>query len=296
MKILLVCDLYFTFSATGILVFKALQELGHDVKIWDLRVKKKPPEGYFDLSLVWSNEIPYPNYLNSKYKILFYLDDPFYIKKFYQDKHDISFEELIKLYNYQFFSLNKIPGYEDHWLPMGADPDIFFKIEKIKRQTESVLFFGTNRKGYRENFVREIQKKLKKKGIKTYICGNGWKGFENWSRKPFYLSELNEILNNVDIVFNIHVGDISPSDKVHVITCTGSCLLLDGNTEGYKECYPMAPTWKDNDDLVEKIQYYLEHEEERVKIVREMQVIAHTNFTYEKQLQKMIQKIVGGGF
>ena len=295
MKILLVCDLYFTFSATGILVFKALQELGHDVRVWDLRVKKTPPEEYFDLSLVWSNEIPNPIYLNSKYKILFYLDDPFYIQKFYQDKKSMLFEELIELYDYQFFSLNKIPEYEDHWLPMGADPDIFFKIEKNKVK-DGVLFLGTNRKGDRENFVKEIQQKLKKDRINTYICGNGWKGFENWSGRPFYLSELNEVLNNINVVFNIHVGGISPSDKVHVIISTGSCLLLGGNTEGYKECYPMAPIWKDNDDLVRLIQYYLKHDEEREKLVKEMQRHCIENFTYKDQLKKMIQKIIGGKF
>ncbi|MDO8623118.1 MAG: glycosyltransferase [archaeon] len=292
MKILLVCDLFFTFTATGILVFKALQELGHDIKVWDPRVKKKCPEEFFDLTLVWSNEIPHPKFLNSKYKILFYLDDPFYVKKFYQDETSMSFEELIKIYDYQFFSLNKIPGYEDRWLPMGADPDIFFKIN-IKKLNDGVLFLGTNRKGDRENFVREIQSKLKNKGIKIFICGSGWKGFENWSGRPFYLSELNEILNNVNVVFNIHVGNLSPSDKVHVITCTGSCLLLGGNTDGYKECYPMAPVWKNNNDLIRLIKYYLEHDEERNVLIEQMQRHCIENFTYKKQLEKMIKIVTG---
>lgn len=50
-------------------------------------------------------------------------------------------------------------------------------------------------------------------------------------------------------------------------------------------------TWKDYDELVEKIKYYLEHEEERKEIARNGYELTQQNFTFEKDLERVFGRV-----
>ena len=285
MKILLIGNLYSRAGTSCIFVIKALQELRHDVTIWDPINCIKPPKRNYDIALSWSNKKHDINLIKAKKKILYYLEDAEYAS----NQKDYPLVELLdytKYYN-QFFTMNKIPGYEDHWLPMGADPEQFKPIP-ARVFEKNVLFIGTFRGKEREEFINDVRNRLKEKGISLKIIGNGWNGHEGWAGQAVYLNDLNYAMNCFKITINKHIGNLSPSQKVHQIICNGSTLLISDDKEAYKECYPMAPVWKNNDDLVEKIQYYLEHEEEREKLVNEMREKAIKDYPYKEQLKKLL--------
>jgi len=90
-------------------------------------------------------------------------------------------------------------------------------------------------------------------------------------------------------VINEHYNT-SPSDKVHSLSCCRSALLINDDKEAFKKCYPMAPVWKDVDDCVEKIEYYLKNQKEREELVKQMGKQS-LSFTYEKQLKKVLEAL-----
>ena len=51
--------------------------------------------------------------------------------------------------------------------------------------------------------------------------------------------------------------------------------------------------YHDVDEAVKMCEYYLEHEEERLKLVEQLYLIAYEKFDYEKQMAKMISLTMG---
>ncbi|MDO8623113.1 MAG: hypothetical protein Q7R52_02610 [archaeon] len=288
MKILLIGNLYSRPGTSCIFVLKALINLGHEVKVWDPINYEKPPEGIYDIALSWSNKKHDMDLINAKRKILYYLEDAEYAAN--QSNYP-----LIEMFEHfkdhdEFYTMNKIPGYEDHWLPMGADPDQF-KPMNSNIFEKNVLFLGTFRGKEREEFINEVRNKLKISGFNLKIIGNGWINHEGWLGQALYLNDLNYAINSFKITINKHIGNLSPSQKVHQLICNGSTLFLSDDKEAYKECYPKAPVYKDVNELCNLIYYYFEREEERLKIVNIMREKAIKDYTYEKQLNKIIGNI-----
>lgn len=296
MKILLIAYLYKGETSTALLVLKNLLELGHYVRVWDLGCNNEPPNEEFDISITWINIVLDLSKIKAKKKVLYYLEDSDYVGK-YMGK-EFTFES--RLNNYDFgFTMNKIKGFEKHWLPMGCDEEIFKTIELPQDEKvmpkDFAIFLATCRDENRRQFAKELLLEIESRNLNLGFCGNLWKEFHNWTGKAIYLQELNILLHNFKIIINKHVGEVSPSDKVHCIIGAGYGLLINDNSEGYKECYPNAPVYNTIKECADLVEYYLkpENEEERIKLAKEMQKICHDNFTYKKQLKKMLE-IIGG--
>lgn len=290
LKILLISPCFSRDGTTGLIALKNLQALGHEVKIWDCLIQSEPPEGEFDVSITWMNKLIDLEKIKSRKKILYYLEDTEYIEKRSYEELNLS-NRSKSGYDY-IFTMNLTPGQEDKWIPLGTDQDLYFPIGK-QSMGDSILFLGTGRDNRRKEFVKVLQLRLREEGIRLYIVGNEWYGFEDWAGRPFYFSDFSRSITSFKICINLHAGNLSPSDKVHAINGVGGALLLNDNLEGYKKCYPMAPTWDDMEDCVKKIKYYLEHEEERKKIVLEMQEKANKDYTYKVGLEKMLNVVMG---
>lgn len=103
--------------------------------------------------------------------------------------------------------------------------------------------------------------------------------------------KLNELYSETRIV----VGDSFPSPfywSNRVVETLGrGGFLIHKETEGLKEEYPYLVTYKDEKDLIEKIDYYKKHEEERRKIIINNFNWVKDNYTCEKQCQKILNLI-----
>ena len=266
-------------------LIEALSNLGHQITIWDNLVHDKAPIQDYDLSLIWTSR--WENLIGKLHNsIFFYIDDPNFWKnsKFEKNK-DIA---LISKKFDQVYTILKIPGHEKEWLPIGANAGIHKPLNIPEDKKFDVLFIGTIRDTGRSDFLKELGDKLHKKGIELRFYGNVWneKGMR-LQKGAIYFRDFNLIVNNAKIVVNQHFSELAPSHKVHELACCSGALLLNDIREGYVDCYPMAPVWKDVDDCVEKIEYYLKHEEERKNLIAGMREQS-LNFTFEKQLKKVL--------
>lgn len=102
---------------------------------------------------------------------------------------------------------------------------------------------------------------------------------------------LNELYASTRIV----IGDSYPSPHYwsnRVVETLGrGGFLIHKETEGLKEEYPYLITYKDKADLLEKIEYYKLHEDERREIIRKNFEWVRDNYTMEKQCQLLLNYI-----
>ena len=168
-----------------------------------------------------------------------------------------------------------------------CDEEIHKKVELTPEEKEmyktDVLFIGTNR-GNRPLLI----KKLAENFTKFKLFGNNWEGLGIQS-KAIYFEEYVKAISGAKIFIAEHY-DNCPSTKDFEVPCVGGALMIS-DKEKMKEIYPMMPIYKNYDEAVKIAKYYLEHEEERQKLVKEMKEIA-LSYTYEKQLGELF-KIIG---
>ncbi|MEM3816157.1 MAG: glycosyltransferase [Candidatus Bathyarchaeia archaeon] len=99
--------------------------------------------------------------------------------------------------------------------------------------------------------------------------------------------------NAAKIVLNVHVKDDVPykvNMRTFEATGSGSFLLTD-KTYGIEKMFDLneeVVAYEGEEDLVEFTKYYLENEEERVKISNEAQKRAYRDHTYEQRVKKIL--------
>lgn len=289
MRILLATNV-FGEGNTGLLVAQALNNLGHSVLFWNLRVKEKPPEEGYDLAIIWINR-PIPRHYFKTPVAFVYLDDP----EFWDiENPKYSIDNCTQGYQYVFTNM-KWGGFDGKkyiFIPMGCLPEVHGFVplsdaEKKKLETD-VVFIGTNR-GKRAKLVREFREHLDKKySLKVY--GNNWKS-EDIKTVPVYFYDFSSVLSASKIVITEHWKNGCSTNDFEKPAVGGALMITD--CQLVKQIYPMCPIYSTPKEAAEIALYYLEHEEERIKIVKEMQKIALTCFSYENQLNNIIKICMG---
>lgn len=103
--------------------------------------------------------------------------------------------------------------------------------------------------------------------------------------------DLNLIYSRTRIV----IGDSYPSPYYwsnRVVETLGrGGFLIHKEVEGIKEEYPYLVTYTDKEDLLKKIEYYKEHEDERREIIIKNYEWVRDNYTMDKQCQKLLNFI-----
>ncbi len=116
-----------------------------------------------------------------------------------------------------------------------------------------------------------------------------WFGEKNTDEKRGM--DLNELYAKSRIV----IGDSFPSPHYwsnRVVETLGrGGFLIHKETEGLKEEYPHIITYKDEKDLLEKIEYYKTHEEERREIIIKNYEWVRDNYTMEKMCAKILSYV-----
>jgi spore maturation protein CgeB len=188
---------------------------------WNACLIKKCKEFNPDLVFILKGEIIYPETLkwirdNTDAKIICWLMDV--VKRFPQ------IERLLKYYDYMFsYSSDDIDflrsfNPETHYLPVGYDPKVFFKMDDIKKKWD-LSFIGTWSRN-REDFLIKVSKLLEKESLDIVFYLNNYSLFRpstwrKWlKRKSLYkffknhsyfsLSEMNILFNQSKVCLNIH--------------------------------------------------------------------------------------------
>ena len=174
-------------------------------------------------------------------------------------------------------------GSNVHWITQGLDPGEF-----SPRPTEKdidVVFVGS-REEKRERFVA----RLRRANIEVTCFGNGW---EN---DAVYQNELANIYQRSKIVLNFCREGSGFSIRVFQVMGTGSFLLTEYCTdlESFFERRVHMDWFRDDDELSDRIDYYLRNDFEREQLAREGCALVHQRHTWEKSLNSMM-KIVGEG-
>ncbi len=190
-----------------------------------------------------------------------------------------------KDYDYVFIAQKEyLPIFKEHvhnnifWLPLGADPDIH-----SKHNVEKEFDVG---------FVGSITSEVHKRRAELL---NKISSVAKVEYKRCFLEEMAEHFSKSKIIFNNAIkNDLNM--RVFEGMSIGSLLLTDethgsGQLEMFKdgEDYVLY----NDENIVEKVKYYLEHDEEREKIAkagRERILRAHT---YKHRTDELIKVITG---
>jgi len=278
MRILLATP-YLSWHDSGLLVAKSIVELQHPIFLWDFRTTPVPPPVDYDLAIVCTGGSVDPEMLKHP-RVLIWNDNTF---------RNPVFREIAPLYD-RVYTINQdgpdIPNWE--WLPMGCDPDVH-RPRDIRQQLD-VVFIGTANNPKKPTFLRQLTKRFKGR---LQLFGNNWDLYGMQAAPPQYFHNFAWTISAAKIALNLHwdLYGIGTNRKVHEIAGVGKALLLTDKVKGLNGTYPMAPCFTSVDECLELIQYYLDHDMERNKLVLEMQRRAYEKFTYKRQMQRILEEI-----
>ena len=175
------------------------------------------------------------------------------------------------LYNYVFFAHTNtlIDNKRYFHLPVAYDPYTHYPLTRTK--TIDVAFVGTKHKD--RAHIAKIP------GIKIY--GNEWGD----GIYPVYSAKKRKIYAQTKIMVNHHVdGDTSPNMRTFECLAMNTFLLSDLVP---KELEGGMAKYTSFDDLLTKIEYYLEHEDERKAIAEKGKELVKPH-TYEARMGQML--------
>ncbi len=194
------------------------------------------------------------------------------------------FNAFEKLYDYVFFAhtTDLIDNKRYFHLPVAYDPYSHYRLRKDDTiypltKKEDVAFVGTKHKG--REFLTEVP------GINIY--GNEW-GNTIW---PVYSTLKRKVYTKTKIMINHHVkGDTSANMRTFECLAMGTFLLSDLVP---KELEGGMVKYNSFDDLLTKIDYYLEHEYKREAIAMRGYHLVQS-YTYEARMAELLEVVTNG--
>jgi spore maturation protein CgeB len=219
---------------------------------------------------------------------------------------------------------SSLPSYVENFRKMGInselvsagfDPEILSVLPKEQTNKIPLSFVGSLSMLHLKRLHR-IKKVLEKRDMQ--IWGNGIENLDKLMRPRFvpktlfktkaqksYRGEawglqMYRVLQQSKITFNAHIdiaGDYGVNMRMYEATGVGTLLLTDGTNSKYKsfEDGKEVVYYHSVEDAIEKIDYYLTHEEERKQIANAGQNKTLKQYSYHTITQEMIghfQKIV----
>ncbi|MBQ9301592.1 glycosyltransferase [Butyrivibrio sp.] len=149
----------------------------------------------------------------------------------------------------------------------------------------------------RSEIIREIGKKYP---VKLYTKDKTFsaEGVDNRGEADYYL-EMPVVFKTSAINLNISLRSIQrgiPLRAMDIMGCGG--FLLSNYQEDYLRFFVPGEDfvyYESKRDLMEKIEYYLSHEEERQDIAKRGHAKILADHTYERRLQEIIDIVTAGG-
>lgn len=184
-------------------------------------------------------------------------------------------------------------GYNAEFLQIGIDEDIF-KPNGDTINTEAEIIFQANRTTHfplsheRDEMVKTLQSKY---GNRFAVYGNGW----NNGGKSTNASQHEEakVYRSAKIAINHSQFNSKryTSDRMFRILGTGT-FCLSHNYNGIEQDFENDKhlvVYNNVNDLIQKIDYWLENEEKRNEIANEGQKHCYENFTYTQMVNQILK-------
>lgn len=228
----------------------------------------------------------YPAKEEGKYKIMWNISHP----------EEVSLSEY-NSFDYVFFASDKLKS------KMGADIQCESGVvmqctdaEVMKAQVHvdkkyDLLFVGNSRHVY-----RQILKDLLPTEHKLTVIGRHWEEYpvQEYVVQPFISNdEVGQAYHDAKILLNDHWDDMKEqgviSNRIYDALAVGAFVVSDYMPEIEEYFGDTVVTYADKEDLKEKIDYYMQHEEERMDKARRGQEIVLREHTFANRIEKMIQ-------
>ncbi|MBU2544926.1 glycosyltransferase [Patescibacteria group bacterium] len=228
--------------------------------------------------LVWkevSNELPT--------KTIIYLADDFWRYKFTQSVSSLF--NLIVTLDKDAHKRRLSQGFSNVFFSQWGINQFMYRDLGLKRIYD-VSFIG---QAYGDR--AKIINRLREAGIKVNTFGQGWPG-----QKRIGQGDLLKIYNQSKIVFNISStshGNFAINARDFEAPACGALLFTHDIVDIYDYFVPNKEiiTYRDFNDAIKKIKYYLKNQEEAKLIARAGQKRVLVDHTYEKRFQEIFKRI-----
>lgn len=175
-----------------------------------------------------------------------------------------------------------------------TDPEVFYP-EFDETISDEILFVGVTRGVY-----REIIKDVLKTNHEVSIYGMGWEHYidEKYIKGQFIPNdELHKYYSSCKILLNDHWEDMRnddfPSNRLFDALACNTFVISDKIPSADTLFEGSIVTYEDTDDLNEKIDYYLNHENERIKLVEKGKEIVLKNHTFDHRVSEILDVLKG---
>lgn len=245
-----------------------------------------------DIAFVLRGLVDYqPDYSNIN--IMWNISHPELISNEEYEKYDYVFISSVKYANK---IKNEVNTNVDSLLQC-TDSEVFFP-EVDEEINDEILFVGVTRGIY-----RDIIKDVLKTGNNVSIYGMGWEKYvdEKYIKGQFIPNdELHKYYSSCKILLNDHWEDMReedfPSNRLFDALACGTFVISDKIPSADTLFEGSIVTYNGVDDLNEKIDYYLNHEDERVQIAEKGRKIVLENHTFDNRVCKILDALKGINF
>jgi spore maturation protein CgeB len=225
-------------------------------------------------------------------KVLWDMDGTYYYDRYiFEEYKDYDFIFTVSKLSEKIFNKQ---GVKSRWLPLAFDPDIFKPLHYKKKL--DIFFAGSNLPNRINNYRKYLIPLIDKYGHKLYLAGFGW-GESNIANNCKYLGEipynfLNILYNLSKINLNILRDDVTNdylaiNSRFFEILGSGS-FMINSEIKGIHELFEINKEIvmvKSREEMLELVEYYLNNEEERLKIANRGYQKAVKYHTIEKRAE-----------
>ena len=204
------------------------------------------------------------------------------------EKYDIVFISSIKYAN----KIKKQINTNVKPLLQCTDPNIFFP-EPQKENYNEILFVGNTR-----NVYRQIIKDALNTHHDISIYGMGWKRFidKKYITGHFIRNkDLHKYYSSCKILLNDHWEDMKnedfPSNRLFDALACGTFIISDKIPSAETLFEGSIITYENTEDLEMKIDYYLNHENERIALSEKGREIVLKNHTFDKRVEEILTSL-----
>lgn len=204
------------------------------------------------------------------------------------NSYDLVFSASEKYYR-KMKDVISVPFY---FMPQAADTNLFKPVTETEKEID-ILFIGNNYE-FKNNRCRRIIEDLKslKREYNLKIFGDHWNGFIDpkftagkfveWEMLPHYYQKAKIVLNDHQDSMRLE-GFIN--NRTYDIAASGA-FQISNYVEGMNELGIVS--YNDAADLCEKIEFYLEHDEEREKVSKQNISLAESH-SFENRAQEILK-------
>lgn len=202
-----------------------------------------------------------------------------------------TFEPLVPLFDYIFLTnydvVREVSAHHPqvHWCPPGCDPEVHFAVEGVQKEYE-VGIVGSANPSYPDRMrrLRELSRRYKTNDF-----------FQAYPRE-----QIREIYSRSKIVVNLAPQGI-PTFQFRILEAMacGSLLITDRSDSGPERLFRDREHFVLCDShpaMIEAIDYYLVHEEERHRIARAGQELVVSQHRYQDRIQQILRVIGSSGW